>query len=210
MSTKRPVCPRVIPQKSILANLHAKALKSHIKALSAKEYWRRYDGLDCVILFIPHDGMYHAAIQDEAELIREACEKRVFISNPMTLIPLLKAIRYVLDQERLNKSAEEISKVGAELYGEVARFAVKMAQIGNRLKSTVSAYNDAIPGLDRFIVAKSRKLKQLGLGKGDEAELPEAIDLQPRLFSSQELRVANMLAEQDDTEFKILHPDGTL
>ena len=197
-------------QKSILANLHAKALKSHIKALSAKEYWRRYDGLDCVILFIPHDGMYHAAIQDEAELIREACEKRVFISNPMTLIPLLKAIRYVLDQERLNKSAEEISKVGAELYGEVARFAVNMAQIGNRLKSTVSAYNDAIPGLDRFIVAKSRKLKQLGSGKGDEAELPEAIDLQPRLFSSQELRAANMLPEQDDTEFKIPPPSASL
>ena len=197
-------------QKSILANLHAKALKSHIKALSAKEYWRRYDGLDCVILFIPHDGMYHAAIQDEAELIREACEKRVFISNPMTLIPLLKAIRYVLDQERLNKSAEEISKVGTELYGDVARFAVKMAQIGNRLQSTVSAYNDAIPGLDRFIVAKSRKLKQLGSGKGHEAELPEAIDLQPRLFSSQELRAANMLPEQDDTEFKIPPPSASL
>jgi len=53
--------------------------------------------------------MYHAAIRDEAELIREACEKRVFISNPMSLIPLLKAIQYVLNQERLNKSAEEIS-----------------------------------------------------------------------------------------------------
>lgn len=197
-------------QKVVLANIHAKALRGHIKALWGKEYTRRYEGLDCVILFIPHEGMYHAAIQDEAELIREACERRVFISNPMTLIPLLKAIRYVLDQERLNKSAEEISKVGTELYGDVARFAVKMAQIGNRLNSTVSAYNDAIPALDRFIVAKSRKLKQLGSGKGDEAELPEAIDLQPRLFSSQELRAANMLPEQDDTEFKIPPPSASL
>src|ERR1035438_5555199 len=95
-------------QKAVLAEVHAKSLKRHIKALSSKEYWRRYEGLDCVILFVPHDGMYHAAIQDEAELIREACEKRVFISNPMSLIPLLKAVRYVLDQERLNKNAEEI------------------------------------------------------------------------------------------------------
>src|ERR1700682_6287544 len=111
----------------------------------------------------------------------------------MSLIPLLKAIRYVLDQDRLNKSAEEISKVGADLYGEVARFAENMATIGSRLKSTVNAYNDAIPGLDRFIVAKARALKQLGAGKGAEAELPEAIEVEPRLYSSQELRASNLL-----------------
>jgi DNA recombination protein RmuC len=187
-------------QKAILAEVHAKSLKRHIKALSSKEYWRRYDGLDCVILFIPHDGMYHAAIQDEAELIREACEKRVFIANPMSLIPLLKAVRYVLDQERLNKSAEEISNVGTELYREVARFAESMAKIGRGLKSTVNAYNDAIPGLDRFIVAKSRTLKQLGSGKGAEAELPEPIDLEPRPFSSRELRASNLILNDDSGE----------
>jgi DNA recombination protein RmuC len=187
-------------QKVLLAEAHSKSLKNHIRLLSAREYWRRYDGLDCVILFIPHDGMYHSAIRDEAELIRDASEKRVFISNPMSLIPLLKAIRYVLDQDRLNKSAEEISKVGAELYGEVARFAESMAKIGSRLKATVSAYNDAIPGLDRFIVAKSRSLKQLGAGKGAEAELPEAIEIEPRLYSSQELRASNALLEKDDAE----------
>jgi DNA recombination protein RmuC len=187
-------------QRAILAEKHSKALKGHIKALSAKEYWRRYDGLDCVILFIPHDGMYHAAIQDENELIREAYENRVFISNPMSLIPLLKAIRYVLDQERINKSAEEISKVGAELYGELARFAESMSTIGDRLKSTVNAYNDAIPSLDRFIVSKSRKLKQLSGGKGPEADLPEAIELKPKLFSSRELRTVDLIFEKDKIE----------
>jgi DNA anti-recombination protein RmuC len=62
--------------------------------------------------------MYHAALHDEAELIREASEQQVFVSNPMTLIPLLKVISHVLDQEKLNRSAEEISRVGAELYGK--------------------------------------------------------------------------------------------
>ena len=193
-------------QRGVLTEAHSKSLKNHIKSLSTKEYWRRYEGLDCVILFIPHDGMYHAAIQDEAELIREASDKRVFISNPMTLIPLLKAVRYVLDQERLNKSAEEISNVGAELYGEVARFAESMAKIGNRLKLTVSAYNDAIPGLDRFIVAKSRTLKQLGAGKGAEPELPEAIEIEPRQFSSTELRDSNLLRDRNDKEPEVESP----
>jgi len=187
-------------QKAVLADVHAKSLRRHIKQLSSKEYWRRYNGLDCVILFVPHDGMYHSAIQDEAELIREACERRVFIANPMSLIPLLKAVRYVLDQERLNKSAEEISNVGAELYRELARFAESMAKIGRGLKSTVNAYNDSIPGLDRFIVAKSRTLKQLGSGKGAEAELPELIDLEPRPFSSRELRASNEILLEDSVE----------
>lgn len=178
-------------KRAILADAHSKSLRAHVKSLSSKEYWRRYEGLDCVILFIPHDGMYHAAIQDEAELIREACDKRVFISNPMSLIPLLKAVRYVLDQERLNKSAEDIQKLGTELYVEVARFASNMSNIGARLRSTVAAYNDAIPGLDRYIVSKARKLKQLGLAKGADPETPEEIELDPRLFSSKELRFAN-------------------
>jgi len=120
----------------------------------------------------------------------------VFVSNPMTLIPLLRAISYVLDQEKLNRSAEEISKVGADLYGEVTRFAMNMSTLGDRLKSTVKAYNDAIPGLDRFIISKSRKLKQLGSAKGNEAELPEPIEVEPRPFSSHELRLLNGSVKQ--------------
>lgn len=185
-------------QRAALADVHSKSLKSHIRDLESKEYWRRYEGLDCVFLFIPHDGMYHAAIKDEVDLIREACERRVFITNPMTLIPLLKAIRYVLDQERLNKSAAEISEVGIELYGQIARFAKSMAAIGNRLRATVNAYNDAIPGLDGYIVAKSRKLKQLGSAKGAEPKLPEKIEIEPRMFSSQELGSSNLFLQQDD------------
>jgi DNA anti-recombination protein RmuC len=130
-------------------------------------------------------------------LIRDSCEKRVFISNPMSLIPLLKAVRYVLDQERLNKSAEAISELGTELYGDLARFAGSVAKIGNNLKLTVAAYNDAIPGLDRFIVTKCRALKKLGSAKGSEAELPPPIEVGPRPFSSRELRASNPGPAQD-------------
>lgn len=109
--------------------------------MSSREYWNRYEGLDCVILFIPHDEMYHAAIQDEAELIRNASEKRVFV--------------------------------------------------GDKIRSAVTAYNDAISGLDRFIVSKARTLKQLGTAKGEEPELPDAIEVEPRDFASPELQDSN-------------------
>jgi DNA recombination protein RmuC len=184
-------------KKAFLAEAHAKSLRAHVKDLASKRYWERYDGLDCVILFLPHDGMYHAAIQDEAELIRDACEKRVFVTNPMSLIFLLKAVGYVLDQERANKSAKAIRNLGAELYGELARFAAGIANIGSKLQASVKAYNEVIPGLDRFIVAKSRKLKQLGAAKGPEPELPEPVELESRAFSSPELNTAHLFLQEE-------------
>ena len=120
--------------------------------------------------------MYHAALQDETELIREACEKRVFITNPMSLIPLLKAVGYVLNQDRANESANAIKAIGEVLYAELTRFAANVAIIGDKLRESVEAYNDAIPGLDRYIVSNARKLKRLGAVKGDEPELPEPVD----------------------------------
>jgi DNA recombination protein RmuC len=185
-------------QKAALAEIHSRSLRAHIRDLSSKEYQRRYDTPDCVILFIPHDGMYHAALQDEAEVIREACERRVFVANPMSLIPLLKAVGYVLDQERANKSAEAIKEVGEKLYSELVRFSASIANIGSKLQASVQAYNDAIPGLDRYIVSRSRTLKQLGAGRGAEAELPEPIELEPRLFSSRELKTSNLFLQQEE------------
>jgi DNA recombination protein RmuC len=169
-----------------------------MRDLSSKEYWRRYDGLDCVFLFIPDDGMYHAAIKDEAELIREARAKRVFVTNPISLVPLLMALAHVLDEERANENAEAIRRVGAELYCELARFAASIGNIGSKLQASVKAYNDAIPGLDRFIVTKARNLKQLGAGKGSEAELPDPVELEPRLFSSRELRTTNLFLQREE------------
>jgi len=187
-------------EKRALQAAHARSLKKHIRDLSSKDYQDRYDSPDCVILFIPHDGMYHAALQDEADLIREACERRVFVTNPMSLIPLLKAVGYVLNQERANKSAEAIKGIGQDLYAQIARFAANMANIGIKLEASVKAYNDAIPGLDRYIVSKARSLKQLGAGKGAEPELPEPVELEPRGFSSRELKTTNLFLQTESEQ----------
>jgi DNA recombination protein RmuC len=184
-------------ERSQWAEKHSQSLRGHLRDLSSKEYWKRYDSLDCVILFIPHDGMYHAAIKDEADLIREASNKRVFIANPMSLIPLLKAIRYVLDQERLNKSAKEISDIGTKLYEDITRFAGRMATIGSKLNAAVDAYNKAIPSLDRNIISKSRKLKKLGAAKGPEPRKIEEIrEGEVNHFASRELRPVNLFLEE--------------
>jgi hypothetical protein len=78
-----------------------------------------------------------------------------------------------------------------------------MGNIGLRLRASVEAYNDAIPGLDRYIVSKARTLKQLGAGKGVEPELPEPVELEPRPFSSRELKTTNLFLQDEESELSI-------
>ena len=72
------------------------------------------------------------------------------------------------------------------------------------LEASVKAYNDAIPGLDRYILSKARTLKQLGAGRGAEPEHPEPVELEPRPFSSRELKTTNLfLQEADEAELSL-------
>lgn len=182
-------------KKQILADAHSKSFRKHMRSLGEKKYWERYDGVDFIVLFLPHDGMYHAAVKDEADLVREMNQRRVFVANPVILTPLLLAIRCVLDQERLNKSAVDISRIGSDLYTTIASYAKNVASLGRNLRLTVKAYNDSIPGLDRFIVAKGRSLKKLGAGRGEEPSLPDVIELQLKPFGSDELRPLNAIIQ---------------
>lgn len=194
-------------KKEELANQHSRAFRTYMRSLSSKEYWKRYEGLDCVIMFIPHEGMFNSAISDEADLIREMNTRRVYVANPVTLIPLLKAIRYILDQEKLNMSAIEISQLGTDLYAKIGDYTGKVANLGRSIRLTVDAYNKALPALDRFIVSKARSLKQLGAGKGAEPQVPDAIEIEPRTFSSRELREFNPVLDSDAEEIETQIPD---
>jgi DNA anti-recombination protein RmuC len=113
-----------------------------------------------------------------------------------------------MNQDRLNRSAAEISALGTELYGEIARFASNFTALGNRLKSTVSAYNSALPGLDRFIVSKSRRLKLLGAAKGDEPTLPDSVEVEVRTLTSDELSAAASVV--DILEGDVQNHEGNL
>lgn len=172
--------------------LHSKALDQHIKLLSGKEYATRYGGFDFVIMFIPSESMYHEAVAHNPDLLRFARSHQVHIANPMTLLSILAALQCLCRQEKQNLYAAEIAKAGEELYHEIFRFAENMSKLGRHLGQTVDAYNNAVPGLDRFILSKSRRLSELGATSGKEPVTPLLLDKTPRGFASKELRDQNV------------------
>ena len=173
--------------RQLLLQKHAQAVRSQIKQLSSKAYWQQYDGLDCVVMFLPTEAMYHAAMEFDKDLLNDAIASRVYLASPMTLVGLLRAVQYVLDQERLNQNAVEISEIGKKLYEALRTYGTHYAKVGSSLERTVRAYNDSVGSLERNVLSKARQLRSKGVGA--VAALPETqgIETLPSRFTSKEL-----------------------
>lgn len=169
-----------------LAN-HAKLVRSHIKALGSKGYQNQYQGVDAVIMFLPAESIYHAAMQYDATLLEEASRNKVILVNPMSLVGLLRCIAYVLDQERLNKNALAVSEIGKKLYDGIVTYSNHVTDLGKQLRKSVESYNRSVGSLERTVLPKARSLKSKGVG-GDSV-IPELneVDVLPTTFKSEEL-----------------------
>jgi DNA recombination protein RmuC len=153
---------------------HARLLRKHVKALSDKAYWSQLDSApDFVVLFLPGEHLYGAALEADPVLLEDAMAQRVLIATPTTLLAMLRSIGYGWQQERVAESAQAISDLGRDLHGRLAKLSGLMGTLGNRLNSTVRAYNETVgsyearvmPGARRFAehgaVAEGRELPQL-------------------------------------------------
>lgn len=178
------------PARQLLLQKHAQAVRNQVKLLSTKAYWQQYDGLDCVVMFLPTEAMFHAALEYDKELLNDAIANRVYLASPMTLIGLLRAVHYVLDQERLNKNAIEISEIGKKLYEAVRVFGTHYAKVGSNLRRTVDAYNESVGSLERNVLSKARQLRSKGVGATNVLEEPQGIESLPTQYRSRELTEA--------------------
>ena len=117
---------------------HARLLRRHVKQLADKAYWAGLDSApDFVVLFLPGEHLYGAALDADPELIEDAMARRVLIATPTTLLALLHSVGYGWQQERVAESAQAVSELGRELHGRLAKLSTLIATLGNRLNSTV-------------------------------------------------------------------------
>ena len=177
---------------------HAQAVREHIKALSAKSYWEQFgEAPEFVVLFLPAETFFGAAVEHDPGLIEFSAEKNVMLTTPMTLIALLRAVHYGWRQEKLAENAKQISELGAELYERLSKLGEHFSKVGRNLGSAVDAYNDATRSLETRVFVTARKFKDLhAAANGKEIEEPKALEQSARSLQAPELLGGGTLTEE--------------
>jgi len=167
---------------------HAEQVRSRVRELSSKAYWDKLGSTpEFVVLFLPGESFFSAAVEIDAALIEDAIQSRVVLASPTTLISLLKAIAYGWRQEQIAENAEYISQLGRELYDRISTLAEHLGRIGNGLNTAVRSYNQAVGSLENRVLPAARKFKELGAAPGEEIPMLEPLEHTPRELTGPEL-----------------------
>jgi DNA recombination protein RmuC len=146
--------------------MHVTAIKNHIVSLSTKGYDDYDKALDFVMMFIPSEPAYIAAMQGDSNLWNFAYDKRILLMNPTNLITSLKLIVDLWKREYQNQNAIEIASRGAKLYDKFVGFVKNLEGVGDYLNKAQGKYGDAYKQLttgNDNLVSQATKLKNLGL-----------------------------------------------
>jgi DNA recombination protein RmuC len=170
-------------ERAVQLKRHARQTRDHITKLASKAYQSQVESSpELVVMFVPSDGIYHAALSEDPALIDYGVEQHVLLATPTTLIALLRAVHYGWKQEQIAKSAREIAETGRELHRRIARFVEPLARVGRQLGSAVSAYNEAVGSFESRVVPQLRRIEEAGAGSEREVELL-GIDEAPRTLT---------------------------
>ena len=156
-------------------------VKDQIKNLGRKEYWKQFaDSPDLVVLFLPGEVFYTAALRSDPSLIEEGIANRVILASPTTLIVLLRVVAMGWREERLAENARKISDLGKELYTRIVTLTEYFSSLGGALKRSVEFYNQAVGSLESRVLVSARKFSDLGSGSEKSIENLESLEIQTR------------------------------
>jgi DNA recombination protein RmuC len=170
------------PQRESDLARHARQTRDHIAKLASKGYQRQFDcSPELVVMFVPSDGIYQAALAEDPALIEYGVSQQVLMATPTTLIGLLRAVHYGWSQERIAESAREIAESARELHRRLGPFAEHLAKTGRQLDSAVNAYNKAVGSFDHKLVPQIRSIEQTGVAASERRiDAPPAIETTAR------------------------------
>lgn len=174
---------------------HARQVREHLAKLGRKGYWEQFQpSPDFVVLFLPGEAFFSAALEADPGLIEAGVDHRVILATPTTLIALLRAVAYGWKQEALAENAQKISDLGKELYERLAGLAEHWAGVGKNLGEAVQAYNRAVGSLENRVLVSARRFRDLRAA----TEGREIRDLTPVETTVRLLQVPEMQTDHSD------------
>lgn len=165
---------------------YADKLRATAKALADRDYPSRFqNAFDYVVLFVPSESLWSAALEGDAELPVWAAQRHIVFATPSMLIPLLRAVSLTWQQHEQAANAREIVQVATDLYGRVITFLEHFDNIRAGLSKAQDSYNSAVGSFERKIRPQGEKLERLGVSLGpkalpDIATIPDILRSAPR------------------------------
>ncbi|MBS0380750.1 MAG: DNA recombination protein RmuC [Proteobacteria bacterium] len=164
--------------------LHASQTRDHMKKLASKSYW---DGLietpDFVVMFIPGENFFAAALERDPTLFEDAAAQRVVLVTPSTLIALAKGVAFGWRQEKVAENAKKVHDLGRELYRRITVMADHIQGCGGALNKSVKCFNEFIGSLEQSVMPQVRRFNELEVeGTAEEIVPLKPIELEPRLL----------------------------
>ncbi len=177
--------PDTIKRSAALAS-HANRVRSAIKSLIDRDYPRQFpEALDYVVLFLPAESLFSAALEGDPDLILWASERRVLLATPASLIGLLRSVSITWQQHEQSENAREIATAARQLYERVLKFMEHFERIRDGLLRASKAYDEAVGSYDRMIRPSGERLLKLGAAPPDNPlSLIDPLEISPRALPS--------------------------
>jgi DNA recombination protein RmuC len=166
---------------------HARKVRERVRELSAKAYWQQFKNTpDFVVLFIPGEQFLSAALELDRKLLEDALSDKVILATPTSFIALLRAVAYGWRQQALAENAEQIRKLGEELYGRVATFTEHLGRLGKSLESSVGHFNKTVGTFDTRVLPSMRRFNEMGISAKKELSEVAQIEVAARDVTADE------------------------
>lgn len=170
---------------------HARQVKVHIKQLSSKSYWDQFDHTpEFVVLFLPGETFFSAALQTDPHLIEYAVQEKVILATPTTLIALLKSVSYGWRQELIEKNALELSALGKLVYERIQILANHFVDLGRGIEKTVESFNKTVGSFNARVLPSLKKLKETGVSSLGPIEPIENVEDFPKIPNDEKVSLS--------------------